>query len=558
MALPVPTPISTGFADAVGSAFRLATNQLIVTDAGAGTISAVNVHSFAKVVLGTGYNAPSGIALSNDGVHAYVTENPGTLLRVSLAAANRASAVVVASGLNGIDQVVLDEAHGVAYVAEFTAARVRRIDLATGATTVVATVSNAARGVLLTGDARFLYASDDSGKITEFDLATNTHAVVASGLGAPRFLTWADAGNSVILVPVRNPAGAVMAVDLTASPATVAPITGLTPHDPYSVAIPSAGKLLITSADAVSQVDLTGFTAAGPILLGIGFVPADSAHIHGGYATTDPGYFFLVKDCPFGGTLPLMINWEKARSLRAKFYQIFIEVPGGPSVQVTQPFSDYLWSVALNQFELVTTVPTGGYYPLRDPGQIWLNHWLGALLDTTGRPNSLNKISIRLFASQNPGSEIGHATDAGRFASVMIDNTGPTANIEQIIHDGAVVNTCAIVNSGSHTFTFKVTASAPRHLRAWEMVAYWGDNQSKLVAADDYSHHVATPPIWKGLSGVVIPPPGPTPWDATVPGDPTSIHCAHTFFLYAWDRVINGWGYVHGDATYHKSITLMF
>jgi hypothetical protein len=143
----------------------------------------------------------------------------------------------------------------------------------------------------------------------------------------------------------------------------------------------------------------------------------------------------------------------------------------------------------------------------------------------------------------------------------MIDNTGPTANIEQILHDGSLVNTCAIVNSGSHTFTFKVTASAPRHLRAWELTTYWGDNQSKTVASDDYSHHIATPPIWTGLSSGVVPPPGPTPWDAYVAGpppDPTSIHCAHTFFLDAWDRVINGWGYVHGDATYHKSITLMF
>ena len=104
----------------------------------------------------------------------------------------------------------------------------------------------------------------------------------------------------------------------------------------------------------------------------------------------------------------------------------------------------------------------------------------------------------------------------------------------------------------------RCTASAPRHLRAWELAVYWGDNQSKPVAADNYSHHIASPPIWTGLSSVVIPPPGPTPWDATVPGDPTSIHCAHTFFLYAWDRVINGWGYVHGDANYHKSITLFF
>jgi hypothetical protein len=42
-----------------------------------------------------------------------------------------------------------------------------------------------------------------------------------------------------------------------------------------------------------------------------------------------------------------------------------------------------------------------------------------------------------------------------------------------------------------------------------------------------------------------------------VAGDPTSTHCAHTFFLDAWDRVINGRGYVHGTSEYHKSITIM-
>jgi hypothetical protein len=63
------------------------------------------------------------------------------------------------------------------------------------------------------------------------------------------------------------------------------------------------------------------------------------------------------------------------------------------------------------------------------------------------------------------------------------------------------------------------------------------------------------------LAGAVVPPPGPAPWDATVSGpppDPTSVHCAHSFFLNAWDRVISGWGYIHGVASYQKSVTLMF
>ncbi len=562
MPLPVPTSIATGFSDATGSAYRQSTDQLFVVDTGAaGTISTVTAHTHVKTVIGTGYHGPGDIALSVDGVHAYVTESPGTLLRINLGSANRAAATVVSSGFNGTDQIALDEAHGVVYVAESTAGRIQRVDLTSGAKTPVATVF-APRGVLVTGDGRFLYVSDDSNRITRFDLTTNTSTVVASGLSAPRHLTWADAGESVILFQQPNPTGTVLKLDLTTSPPAVTPIAGPTAFGPYSVAVVSPDRLLVVSQQVVSEVGLTDsvYTAAGPILLGIGFVPADATHLPGGYADTsmDPSYFFHVKDCPFGGTLPIMINWPRARAMGANFYQVFIQGASGPAVQITQPFSDYLWSVPLNQFELVTTVANGGYYQLRSPGQVWLNNWLGALLSTIGQPNDLNTISIKLFGAQNPASEIGLATDAGRFAKVMVDNSVPAANLEQLIHDGAVVSVCSIVNSGSHTFTFRITASAPRHLRSWDLTAYWGDNAAKAVASDDYSHHVTPSRLWTGVASGIVPPPGPSPWDATVAGDPTSIHCAHTFILNAWDRVINGWGYVHGGATHHKSFTLMF
>ena len=132
MALPVPTTIATGYDDCGGSDYRLLTDQLYIADAGAGTINALTAHTFVKTVLGTGFNAPSDVELSSDGVHAYVTENPGTLLKLSLSNMNRSAATVVASGFNGIDQVALDETHGYAYVAEFNAAQVQRVTLATG------------------------------------------------------------------------------------------------------------------------------------------------------------------------------------------------------------------------------------------------------------------------------------------------------------------------------------------------------------------------------------------------------------------------------------------
>lgn len=561
MPLPVPTSIATGFADLGGSCYRLSTDQLYVADGGAGSINAVNAHTHAKNVLGTGFNAPSDVELSADGLHAYVTENPGTLLRLSLSNMNRAAATVVAGGMNGIDQVALDEAHGFAYVAEFTGGHIQRVNLATGAKTVVATIASP-RGVLVTSDGRFIYVSSDADTITRFDLLAKTNVVIASGLNAPRHLTWADAGESVILFPQPNPSGTVLKADLTTTPATVTAIAGPTSPAPYSVAVLSSNQLLIASATAVSEVDLTAsvYSAAGPVFLGIGFVPADATHLPGGYADTtmDPTYFFQVKDCPFGGTLPLMINWQHARTLGANYYQVFIDGPGGPpapGLMVTQPFSDYLWSVPLNEFELQTTSPTNGYYLLRSAGQIWLNYWLGLLLDTTGQPNGLNTITIKLFATMG-GAALGTFS-----ASVMIDNTVPVVNIEQILQQpgNVPINTCAIVNTGAPTFTFQVTASAPQsHLLGWSLTSYWGDNKSKGVSSDSYSNHITPSRLWAGITSTIVPPPGPAPWNATVSGDPTSTHCAHSFALDAWDRVINGWGYIHGVAQYQKFITLMF
>jgi hypothetical protein len=145
----------------------------------------------------------------------------------------------------------------------------------------------------------------------------------------------------------------------------------------------------------------------------------------------------------------------------------------------------------------------------------------------------------------------------------MIDNTTPIAVLEQILQEpgNKVVDACAIVNSGAPTFNFRVTASHPQsHLLGWELIAYWGDNKSQLISTDNYSNHVSPSKLWAGITSAVVPPPGPSasPWNATVPGDPTSTHCAHSFFVYAWDRVINGWGYIHGWASYQKSVTLLF
>ena len=260
MPLPIPTNIATFATDGTGSDYRQLTDQLIYVESGSLTISAVTAHTHVKTLLGSGYAGPSDIALSNDGLHAYVADSPGTLLRLPLTNLNRAAATVVASGLDHMDQIALDEAHGVCYTAAYGGSHIQKVNLSTGAATAVANVANA-RGVLITSDGRFLYVSSDDGMIRRWDFSNGTSSVIASGLGGPRHMTWADAGQSVILVPVPNPAGTVMKVDITTTPATVTAITGTTPFAPYSVQVLAPNQLLITCAGAVGEVDLA---AASP------------------------------------------------------------------------------------------------------------------------------------------------------------------------------------------------------------------------------------------------------------------------------------------------------
>jgi len=570
--MPSATPLAglPALAGAVGSKYQLSTHRLIFVEFG-GQVSSVDMATTTYAVLGTGYSQPEDIALSGDGTHAYVTERSGDFLRIDLTAANRASAAVVSSGMTAPHQIALDEAHGQAYIVEFgSPGRLIRIDLTSGAQTVLIPDLQSAIGLLVSGDGRFAYVTEQlaggNGRLSRIQLSSAARQVLFTSATAPLFfMTWADPGEGGILVTERDPANQVWLVDLTQNPPAVRSLAAGVPIRPSSVAPLSPDRLLVCSDSVVSEVDLLGsiYTAGGPMILGIGFVPVD--RITGGYADTtgDPTYFFQVKDSPFGGTIPIMFNHERARSLGGLFYKILVD-----GVEQTQSWSDYLWSTATSRFELQTISPVGGaYLPVHDyPGQIWLNHWLGYLLDTTGLTDGTHTIGVRLFSWLGAAFEIDiSAPDEHSSVDVLIDNRWPVASINQIIHDGSPVDTCAIVTTGSYEFTFDITAAhAEGHLRSWGLTAMWGDNKSAGIASDGYPSATSgeAPPTWHGLPGGTAASIVPSPaWNCAVlgpvpPRDPTSWHCAHTFYLAVWDRVINGWGFLH-YADYHKSITIM-
>jgi hypothetical protein len=517
-------------------------------------------------VLGTGYTQPEDIKVSADESRAYVTERSGNFLRVNLASANRAMATVVSSGMTAPQQIALDEEHNQAYLVEYAnPGRLIRINLTTGAQTVLVSNLESAIGLLMSHDLQFAYVSEQAatgGRVSRIRLSTKNKEVLATGLTAPFFMTWTDEDETGILIAERDPANRVTRINLTQSPVTKS-VVATVPFRPSSAAVMAGTQLLVCCDQEIDQVDLTGaaYVSTGPMLLGIGHVPVDKISRHSpvnaaidGYAdtTVDPGYFFQVKDAPFGGSLAIMFNHEHAYSDGARYYKLMVD-----GLEPRQNWGDYKWNHITNKFEFQAIAPSvSGYYRVRPPSELWYNHWMGYILDTSGLSNGLHTITVALYTSQTAVSEIGSTSDAGRSMVVQIDNTWPQVSIDEIWHDGVIVGTCAIVDSGTDAFTFRITASDPQqHLLSWSLAAWWGDNKAKSVDADSYSGHVSATKKWAGYNGMV-PVVASSPWHATVAGDATSTRCAHTFYLGAWDRVINGWNYIH-YADYHKSITLM-
>ncbi len=512
-------------------------------------------------VLGTGYDRPEDIVLTEDGLYAYVTERGGKLLKVKLSSANRTSAKVVSSGMRAPHQISLDEVRGIAHVVEFAASgRLLRINLSNGRKTSRVGGLQRAIGLLMTGDGRFAYVSlqDPGGhRVERIELSTGTREVVASGLTNPFFMTWSDPGESAILLAERDPANRVAQIDLTRSTPQLKRIASRLPPRPSSVAMVTSSRLLVCSDSVISDLDFVAdlFHAAGPLLLGVGHVPRDRITQSGlgtvrGYADTtgDPGYFFQVKDAPFGGTLSLMFNHARAYGEGARYYRIWVDL-GEPK----QTWHDYRWSTTAKRFVLQTISPlAGGYYRVRRPGELWYNHWLAYRLRTGGLSDGLHRIRVRTYRLRDTSTQV--STDA---FWIRIDNHRPTASIDQIIHylhpTGAeVVGTCAIVNKPKDAFRFRITAFDPEgHLKSYHLRALWGDNKSKSVTSRTYVPTANKK--WFGLPGSLVPS---TAWSAAVPGDPTSTKCAHTFYLWVWDRVINGYRHIH-RTRYHKSITIM-
>jgi hypothetical protein len=356
-------------------------------------------------VLGTGYNQPEDIAATASETTAYVTERSGDLVRISLAAANRASATVVASGLTAPQQIWLDEPSGHAYVVEFAPlGRLLRIALAGGAVTTMASGLDHPVGLVLTSDRQTAYVTEQAaggGRLSKITLSTGAHTVVATGLTDPFFLTWVDTSEGRLFVTERGAARRLTAIDLTQTPAVVSHLASGLPVNPSSSALVGPGRVLLACDTEIDELTIPGITIApgAPFFMGIGKVPVDRVFAGLANTTVDPTYPYQFHNVPFGGTLPILVNHQRAYDSGARFYRVLMD-----SAPRFDGYTDYRWNAALNRYEArtqgATTVGlTSGLYPVHALSELflWLSPALGLQLDTVGLADAMHTIRIDFY-----------------------------------------------------------------------------------------------------------------------------------------------------------------
>ncbi len=468
MTPPTQTQLKTGLGGAIGCDFRLSQNELIFVEF-AGKLSALRVPPAvpAYTVLGTGYNEPEDVKLSVDGLHAYVTERSGDLVRVTLSSANRAAATVIASGMTAPQQLFLDEAHNSAYVVEFASpGQLTRVNLTSGTKTVVASGLDHPVGVVLSADLQYAYVSEqttgpDLGRISKIQLSSATRTTLAKGLTSPFFLTWADAAQDALFVPLRDPANSIITVNAT-SGAVNTVLTGV-PLRPSSVALPFTGAMLICSDSVVEEAKFTVFLSNGPLLMGIGLIPANFVNSVNGKATTPPGSPYQVTNAAFGGTLPIMVNYQSAANAGAHFYQVLVD-----SAVQSDSWTVFKWNGVTNLLITVAAAnvgPSTGCYPVHPVAQLFdfQPPALGYQLDSTALSNGFHTIVLRFLNST------GHAMGLQSLPlRILVNNQSCVATLSPPVLNTlppvVADPTCGVLHyagNTSTTVTLAYTATQP-------------------------------------------------------------------------------------------------
>jgi hypothetical protein len=522
---------------------------------------------------------PEDVVLDTNADYAYVTtrDDPGTggLWRIDTATGAKQ---LVAFNLGAPQQLVMDLASNSAYTVGFDDGRLRRIDLTTGAKIPLFTGLDHPVGLALTADGRFAYVTEQgaSNLISKIDLTLGTRVIgeEITGFTAPFFLSWTDASENAFYLLERNPSNRLVRVDLSTSGVTQ--VDSVLPSNPSAVDLRSAsGPLFVTSDAEISRIDLTSLLPgpSEPVFTQVGHVPWSEIDLNGYADTSGTGYFYQVKDSPFGGTINIFGNLSHFRGdLGASHYEVQVSKDGGPFVPMSFGWTAYRWNTdpTVAKYEPVAIAPDPGttLYAIPDDYPLHAARWVPPFLMMRwpSGENGVYELQVTLFEETGPGTFTLIAfppLDAAKNRlTLRIDNTRPEAEILRICQQVSTavpfgdpclprreVKACDIVTDPANNYTFGFRAYDPNgHLRYYRMRAFWGKNGvGNVVSTVHYVGAPANPlaPLWYGELNATAPAAG---WSA-------SCDCAHTFELVVGKRTINGYNYLLWDV-HRQSVTI--
>lgn len=568
------TNMATGLTAGVGVAADPTGNAVYYVDWNGGTLRRIRLtppgcDASTPCPINTvasGFSHPEDVALDVVHNHAYVTtrDDPGTtgaLWRVDLGTGTK---TLITFNLGAPHQIALDIATNSAYVVGFDIGRLWKVNLATGSKTTVGIGLDHPVGLALTADRTRAYITEQpagGGRLAEYDTATHMRIRnVLTGLTGPFFLSWTDPAQIALYLVQRSPVNNVLRVDITTSTST--PVISGLPSNASGIALNAVGSVAYVTTDQfVVRVDLASLPFGEPVFLSVGHVP--STKIVDGYATTDPGYFYQVKDSPFGGTLNIFGNLSNFKALGATHYRVKVSKDGGPFTALALSWNAYRWNPTTSEYELTAVGPIPGDDRYAIPPEYpalaarWLPPFL--MMQWPSGVNGMYTFSVEIW-KLTPPSTWSNLTallpPPKNKLTLKVDNDPANVDLTNIrLHGGAVLDTCAVLTTPAFPPAPKLdvtlTANDPNgHLLSYGVTAYFGHNSppATVVPTESYSSHVNADGLhlWKGPINLIAPPAGWTP----------TCNCAHTLFLDVWKRTIDGYQYLK-YAQSHQSITIM-
>ena len=331
--------------------------------------------------------------------------------------------------------------------------------------------------------------------------------------------------------------------------ATLGSFVGETPTNPLGD-FSDFNEIILATVPSASSGASAGPVIADVGLIGTGLIAAD------GYCTVPAPYYITPQQAAFSGTLNLIGNVAALNALwgaGARKYKVIHRFGATAAALAAAPWAPILQNWA--NFEIVGTTDVwqsfgpdaSGYYPMVSPAVPYTIQNLLFQWTTSAEPDGLHQFQMEFYTAASVA-----VPSAPQVLTLKLDNEPATVHMLNILHAGAPVSPCAIVNLSSITDGVQLQYEAydpEGDLYSLGLSAEYGAGSSASIYSDSYAAHASPAHIWQGVASDTRPVP-PAVW---VP----PYTCAYLFRVSAWTRTTNGYSYPVIYSTDFQTVTLI-